>query len=224
MQPGTRFTFIIEGVEFVFRFCPPGAFTMGSPESEKGRDEDEITLEVNIDVGFFICETPITQEQWDALGVEKEHKCLHKGAKLPVASVSWKESRIFCDRLNDLGIVPTQWRFDLPTEEQWEYACRAGTYGATYGKPLNKSAWYKANSRNKPHRVGLKAPNNWGIYDMLGNVWEWTSSLYDDSIWHIFRGGSWGHSAEYCRPAMRGYVEPSGYANNLGVRVILVGR
>ncbi len=221
-KPGARATLERNGVEFAFRYCPAGTFTMGSPSSESGRDDDEIQHSATIQEGFWICETETTQEQWNAVGVKKEDACCFKGDKLPVENVSWNESDAFIKKLNELGVAPSGWRFALPSEEQWEYACRAGTTGSTYGIPLNEAAWYYDNSGNKIHEVGTKQPNKWGIYDMLGNVWEWTSSKYEGGSSFVSRGGCWFNDAQDCRPAERSYCDPSLCNVILGFRFVLV--
>ncbi len=214
---GTRKTLTYNGVEFAFRYCPSGSFTMGSPSDEEGRLENETQRSVNIGEGFWICETETTQAQWSAVGVKKEKECGFNRANLPVERVSWNESESFIKELNSLNVAPVGWRFALPAEEQWEYACRAGTSGSTYGVPLDKAAWYGDNSGSRTHEVGTKLPNKWGIYDMLGNVWEWTSSNYEGGASFVGRGG-----ARYCRPAERNYDDPTYCYDYLGFRVVLV--
>ncbi len=220
---GTRKTLNYKGVEFSFRYCPSGIFTMGSPSDENGRWGNEPQREVNIDEGFWICETETTQAQWDAVGLKKEEYCRFKGAKLPVENVSWHESDSFIKKLNALNVAPEGWRFALPTEEQWEYACRAGTSGSTYGVSLDEAAWYgETLNSGSTHEVGTKKPNNWGVYDMLGNVWEWTSSRYNGGSSFVDRGGGWNFVAQYCRPAERHYYVPTYCYVNLGFRGVLV--
>jgi len=223
-EAGTRKTLTVNGVEFAFRYCPAGSFTMGSPLNESGRENDEIQRSVTISEGFWICETETTQAQWEAVGIEKAWKCKFKGTNLPVEYVSWYECDAFVRKLNELGLVPNDRRFVLPTEEQWEYACRAGTTGATYGVPLDEAAWYDENLYSgSTHEVGTKKPNKWGVFDMLGNVWEWTSSKSDDSSSFVERGGSWISLAQFCRPAVRGRDDPIG-SSNLGFRCAIVRR
>ncbi len=131
------------------------------------------------------------------------------GSQRPVENVSWQEAASFCNSLSlKYGLTPcyvfakeneevifdcSSDGFRLPTEAEWEYACRAGTSGIRYGK-LDRIAWYKDNSERTTHDVGKKEPNAWGLYDMLGNVWEWCSDLYDTDVYgsyRIFRGGGW---------------------------------
>src|SRR5699024_10483125 len=132
-----------------------------------------------------------------------------KGNRLPVETVSWKEAVIFCNKLSiQAGLNPcykinaeneeiafdiTANGYRLPTEAEWEYACKAGTTGIRYGE-INDIAWFKPNSSATTHPVGQKKPNAWGLYDMLGNVWEWCSDMYDETVYgsyRIFRGSGW---------------------------------
>ncbi len=221
-EAGARRVLTYNGIEFAFRYCPVGTFTMGSPSSESGRFDNERQRKVKFNGGFWIFETPTTQEQWKAVGVVKSNECGFKGGKLPAERVTWLESAAFIKKLNELGLAPEGWRFALPTEEQWEYACRAGTTGSTYGVPLGEAAWYDDNSGNQTHEVGTKKPNNWGVYDMLGNVWEWTSSKYEGGSSFVFRGGCWSSDAQRCRPAKRDDNDPTNCLGNLGFRGVLV--
>jgi len=225
-EPGSRATLLYNGIEFAFRYCPPGSFMMGSPEDEAGRLDYEEQRTEAINEGFWICETEVTQEQWDSVGMKKNEGCYCNGAKYPVESISWNESVDFIKKLNDLGIATVGWRFDLPTEVQWEYACRAGTTGSTYGASLDDCAWYAKNSGSHPHEVAGMKPNNWGIYDMLGNVYEWTNSNSEQvvagkSCWRVC-GGCWNSEAQLCRPAHY-FAYQSTFSNGIiGFRCVLV--
>ncbi len=220
-EPLRRKTLTCRGVEFTFRYCPGEIFTLGSPSSKSERYENEPLRPATILENFWICETETTQEQWDAVGVETKRGRRIKGAKLPIEGVSWDECVAFVEKLNELDVAPEGWRFALPTEEQWEYACRAGTADSTYELNLDKYAWYNENSKGVPHEVGTKRPNAWGIYDMLGNVWEWTFSKYGDKNLCVVRGGSWNAEARDCRSANRnGNVSASN--DDFGIRVVLV--
>ncbi len=246
-KAGSRAVVNYNGAEFAFRYCPAGTFIMGAALDEPGRLDYETQEEATIDEGFWICETETTQEQWDAVGVKKGKESQFKGAKLPVDCVTWDECDAFVKKLNSSGAVPSGWRFALPTEEQWEYACRAGTTGATYGVPLSDAAWHEVNSEYQSHEVGTKTPNAWGIYDMLGNVSEWTNSEYKTSdgafltqstvkdsngepidsnyaVWitFVFRGGSYAYGERSCRPAGRAECAQGRWHYDLGFRVCLV--
>jgi formylglycine-generating enzyme required for sulfatase activity len=166
---------IAPGVKIVMCWIPPGDFLMGSPEDEVGHRDNETQHRVKITQGFWLAKTPTTQRQWSAvMGNNPSH---FKGGDLPVEQVSWSdicggESRAggFLGKLNQFASAGG--KFDLPTEAQWEYACRAGTTGP-YAGDLDEVAWYHANSRLRTHPVGLKKSNDWGLNDMHGNVCEW---------------------------------------------------
>jgi formylglycine-generating enzyme required for sulfatase activity len=216
-----------------------GSFYMGSPVSgffqqeELGRWEDEERRRIIITQPFCIGCYPITQRQFKAVtGNTPSHFI---GLDLPVENVSLYDAYFFCNKLNDIfkNALPPGWYFTLPNEVQWEYACRAGTLTAlNNGKNLtreenfcpylNEVAWYKANSQNTTHPVGCKAPNAWGIYDMHGNIWEWTTSKPDPQIEkYVNRGGSWFHDARYCRSAARHTVNATSKGDDIGFRIIL---
>ena len=220
---GKRAVKVINGVEFAFRWCPAGAFTMGSPKSEDGRDNDETQHKVTLTKGFWMLETEVTQKQWKAV-MGSNPDCKFKGDNLPVENVSWTDCQEFCKKCAQLGF-PVQ----LPTEAQWEYACRAGTTGA-YAGNLDEMAWYGYYSNPKgtskeatTHPVGTKKPNAWGLYDMHGNVWEWCQDWYakeypsgsvtdptgpSSGSYRVVRGGGWHSDARRCRSANRDYYGP----------------
>ena len=214
------------------RWIPPGTFVMGSPESENGRSPDEGPQQpVTISRGFWLFDTPCTQALWQAvMGQNPSH---FKGAQRPVESVSWEDCQRFIESLN--SSLPDL-RLALPTEAEWEYACRATHQTSTYtgdltidkknhAKGLQNIAWYRANSDGKTHPVGQLQPNDFGLYDMLGNVWEWCSDhayrrytpdhvtdpvhvVGDSSAFRVFRGGCWVNSAQFVRAAYRNGNHP----------------
>lgn len=212
---------IAPGVSIVMCWIPPGEFLMGSPEDEDGRDDDEKQHRVRITKGFWLAKTPVTQAQWEA--VMGYNPSLFKGADLPVECESWLD--VCWDETRTDGFLGTVnrttaggGRWDLPTEAQWEYACRAGTAGIFAGAlTLDEIAWYEGNSGKRPPPVGHKKPNAWGLHDMLGNIWEWCSDWYEEysdesetdpvgpssGASRVFRGGSWSNNAYRCRPAQR---------------------
>lgn len=177
----------------------------GKIELRDDRTKQKWTVEV---APFFLAKFPVTQDLY--FEITKERPSTIKGDRQPVETVTWIEAITFCNTLSvQLGLKPC-YTFDnnntteiifnqsadgfrLPTEAEWEYACKAGTTGIRYGE-LDLIAWYKDNSNQTTHNVGQKQPNAWGLYDMLGNVWEWCSDLYDTEVYgsyRIFRGGGW---------------------------------
>ncbi len=210
------------GIELMY--IPAGAFVMGSPESEAGRyRQEEVQHPVTISCGFYLGKHAVTQGQWERL--MKSNPSHFKGENLPVETVSWNDAQDFCRQAG----------FRLPTESEWEYACRAGTTGAYSGTGiLDSMGWYDDNSGGKTHPVGQKAPNGWGLYDMHGNVWEWcadaedlsptdvvTPAKPDSSPRRPFRGGSWFSLASLCRSAYRVRGGAGARGDNQGFRVAL---
>ncbi len=225
---GVRAVLEYKGIEFAFRYCPPGVFRMGSPDTEEGRENKrdfENQHAQKIEEGFWICETEITQEQWDAVGFISDKECSFKGENLPVENLSLVDCVGFVELINSLEIAPKGWKFAVPTSEQWEYACRAGTGGTTYGPTLDVCAWYGDNSDGTTHKVATKEPNEWGIYDMLGNVDELTDSKVrisdgygNSSSYVVCRGGNWRSGAVGCRPAAIRPIKEQRFENESDVR------
>lgn len=230
-----------QGVLQSFCFIPPGFFLMGSQASEKGRNKDENCVEVTISHPLWLAKTQVTLAQWKAVmrtdRIELECASWYdaQATDLPVECVSWYDAQAYLARLNDKQILPRGWKFALPTEAQWEYACRAGETGPYSGGSLDEVGWYDGNSGEKAHKVGRKKPNAWGLHDMHGNVYEWCADWYDDTLnggidptgpssgrYRVSRGGSWDLDASYCRAAYRFRFHP-GYRNYfLGFRPALV--
>jgi len=220
-------------------WIPPGSFDMGSPKSEEGRWPDEDSVHrVTLSSGFWMGRFPVTQAQWKCVMGDNLPNC--EGDRRPVVGVSWHDCAEFCARLTSMeraaGCLPSGMGYRLPTEAEWEYACRAGNQGARYGS-LDSIAWYDQNNGGKIHPVGQKQPNRWGLYDMLGNVWEWCQddwhSRYqgapsDGSAWvdsprgcyRIRRGGCWNSDASNCRAAYRSSIAPGHHSSLLGFRVV----
>ncbi|MBR0238567.1 MAG: formylglycine-generating enzyme family protein [Thermoguttaceae bacterium] len=223
---GERMVINVNGVDFAFRWAPAGTFTMGSPESEEERDDDEAQHRVTLTKGFWIMETEVTQKQW--IMIMGNNPSNFEGDDLPVENVSWNDCQEFCKRCARLGMS-----VQLPTETQWEYACRAGTT-EPYAGNLNEMAWYSSNSGSKTHPVGTKKPNSWGLYDMHGNVWEWClgwkakypkGKVTDPSdsskgSFCVNRGGSWISAAKICRSAERDHLIPTYRYFSLGFRCV----
>lgn len=226
---GAWVTLRVGGVEQHMRWIPSGSFVMGSPEDEEGRYGNEGPQhEVQLTRGFWLFDTPCTQALWQA--VMGDNPSRFKGTDRPVEQVSWQDCQEFISRLNqqlpDLNLR-------LPTEAQWEYACRAGTTTVRYEEKLDAIAWYRENSNGETHPVKQKRPNGWGLYDMLGNVDEWcldglreyakkrrVDPLGPTSVGtnRAMRGGYWGWGAQSVRTAIRD-GDPSGHRGGyLGFR------
>ncbi len=228
----------------------PGTFMMGSPEDELGRDPEKETLhEVTLTTGYWVGKYEVTQSQYEAVMGTNPSRNYGVGDDYPVYYVSWNDAMDFCAKLTEAekaaGRLPAGYEYTLPTEAQWEYACRAGTTTAlNNGKNLSdmdkcpemdEVGWYGYNSDRTSHPAGEKKPNDWDLYDMHGNVQEWcfdwgeeypTSPVVDPTgpdigYYRVFRGGSRSTRAYACRSASRTYFGPDYTANNLGFRVAL---
>ncbi len=233
-QPVTLVHTLKEGTMLDFALIPPGEFLMGSPAGEVARRDHEHQHRVTIGEAFYLGKYPVTQAQWEAvLGNNPSH---FKGANLPVESVSWTEVQAFLQKLN----ARTGQNYRLPTEAEWEYACRAGTATAYHfgddASGLGLHGWYKGNSLRRPHAVGTRLPNPWGLYDLHGNVWEWTGSLWapyssgeaqrcgGGMAFHVLRGGSWGSLPMSLRSASRYAGAPDVRHYSRGFRLVLHAR
>ena len=239
------------GIEMLL--VPPGKFVMGmSPGDTEAQDDEKPAHEVTLTKAFYLGRTAVTQEQWfkvmdtnpsdfrfESLSTFKTgdlnvgdltaHAVKDQGnANIttdPVDSVSWNDCEQFCAKTG----------MKLPTEAQWEYACRAGTKGARYGD-LDLIAWHGDNAGEETHAVGQLQPNALGFFDMLGNVWEWTNDLYQADYYEscadgvvdptgpaqggarVLRGGGWDHDADYCRASTRNYGAPGDQCLDTGCR------
>ncbi|OHB64074.1 MAG: hypothetical protein A2Y77_12370 [Planctomycetes bacterium RBG_13_62_9] len=219
------------GIELVW--IPPGRFLMGSPENEQGRDGDESPLHaVTLTEGFYMGVYEVTQAQW--MAVMGSNPSEFQGDDLPVENVTWEDATEFCRRRS--GREGLEYR--LPTEAEWEYACRAGsTASYSFGdgnSVLDEYGWHSGNSGGTTHPIGEKMPNLFGLYDMHGNVWEWCQDVYSKypsagvvnprgPAWgdeRINRGGGWSAVAAYCRSATRDRDLPTDRYNVLGLRVV----
>jgi len=211
----------------------PGEFMMGSPENEIGRGEHEMRHRVTLTKTCLLAVTQVTQAQWSAL-MPTNPSCF-KGNDRPVETVSWDEATKFCEALSRTEGR----RYRLPTEAEWEYACRAGTttrfHAGDGERALADAAWYEANSGKQTHGVALKEPNAWGFHDMHGNVWEWcfdqlggypTLPVTDPQgaivgSSRILRGGSWNDPGRCCRAAYRNGDARAYRRNTIGFRLAL---
>ena len=225
------------GVKLEMVLISAGEFMMGSPDSDKDAFKwEKPQHRVRITKPFYLGKYSVTQEQWQTLmGSNPSH---FKGPKNPVENVNWDDCQQFLGKLN-AQVGSGAGKFQLPSEAQWEYACRAGSktkycFGDDDSK-LGDYAWYDANSDRKTHPVGEKKPNAWGLYDMHGNVWEWCQDWWKDGYYkespvddptgptggsiRVARGGGWDDPAGYCRSALRGNLEPGLRNGNLGLRV-----
>ncbi len=238
----------INGIGMRLCWCPPGAFLMGSPAGELGRRDHEAQAYVEITRGFWMGKYPVTQGEF-ATVTRTNPSFVQGNTNLPVEHLSWDEAIGFCGALTEReraqNTLPGNVIYRLPTEAQWEYACRAGTTAAlnsgkglaTTGgicRTLGELGWYDGNSHGKTHPVGAKAANLWGLHDMHGNVWEWCADWYAEQLeggrdpWgppagsdRVIRGGSWSDRPEDCRSASRGGLEPSCRMGQLGFRIVI---
>jgi formylglycine-generating enzyme required for sulfatase activity len=226
---------------------PKGKFMMGSPMNEQGRDERESQHEVVISKDFYMGVHEVTQSQY--MKVMESNPSFFQGRIVenekeignhPVEQVAWIDAVAFCKRLSELPDEVKAGRvYRLPTEAEWEYACRAGRKTAlSFGdlsQPAEKHVWFGLNSGGQTRPVGSKNRNAWGLYDMHGNVWEWCNDFYSgypssritdpvgpkDGIERVFRGGSCAEALTGCRSAKRGMFEPTFKSSHHGFRVAL---
>jgi uncharacterized protein (TIGR02996 family) len=238
-----RTVVLSDGVEMRFSFIPPGTFLMGSPAKEYKRQSDETQHRVTLTQGYYLGVSPVTQAQWRAvMGVTPSRR--FQGDDRPVETLSWGDCQKFCDKLGER----TANDFRLPTEAEWEHACRAGTttpfhHGDTitpeqanyYGEAVYGSG-VKGPYRQETTPVGQFPPNAWGLVDLHGNVWEWCQDSYgpyprghqEDPLFPpgargscVLRGGSWCDTPWYCRSASRLSDAPTYPRSDFGCRVCL---
>lgn len=255
-EAGDRLVVPVDGLEIAFRWCPADKFMMGPPESQH---------EVKLTKGFWIMETPVTvgmfkefvkDSSYEPNGApyvwkkgiscrpHSEFSWLKPGYtqddKYPVTCIRWEAAVAFCNWLKK----KTELTMQLPTEAEWEYACRAGN--DSFAENIDEIAWHFSNSAEPgksahPHSVATKKPNAWGIYDMHGNVWEWCQDWYEEfsnkSVTNptgpkngtskVIRGGSWASSSKFCRSVSRlGRYNHDRWkysSNYLGFRVVCEG-
>jgi len=226
---------------------PAGKFTMGSPLNEVGRQNDEGPPHaVNITESFYLGRFEITQAQWEAVmgNNPSTFQRLDQSPQHPVERVSWLDAQEFIGKLNEPENRVSSGKFSLPTEAEWEYACRAGSTGRfPWGedveyRQLPKFAWFNSRAEGMSHPVGTKQPNRWGLYDMHGNVWEWCADSFcpyaptnrntadrkesaaTSDTKKVIRGGSWFNEPEALRNANRHRHPIDSRQTNLGFRVL----
>ena len=233
---------ITNSIGMTLVYIPPGEFLMGSPKDEPDRDEDETQHRVRLTKGFYLGATEVTQAQWKAVMGEKNNPSRFQGDDLPVECVSWDDAVEFCRKLSEKEAEGPEPRrggktYRLPTEAEWEYACRAGSrtrfsFGESDGG-LAEYAW--CSGTGGTHPVARKKPNAWGLYDMHGNVWEWCSDWLGpyaagravdpqgpaSGSQHVLRGGAWGDEPQYCRCAHRRSNVPGHRDQFDGFRVVV---
>ena len=245
----------IDGIEYAFCWCPAGSFEMGAPEEELGYSEIEKQHTVKLSKGFWMLQTEVTQEMYESLTGSNPSYFSAKGfgkekgkvagreetAKFPVDRVSYRDALAFCEKISEICSV----KFTLPTEAQWEYACRAGTKGAFYTEkaPSVQQANYKTgtNMPESTEEVGTHGQNPWNLQDMMGNVSEWCRDYFDPDYYaaspasdptgpseaengeRVLRGGSFANMAYYLRSAARNQLIEGAKGNRFdGFRFITV--
>ena len=220
-----------DSIGLEFKLIPTGTFTMGDGNGlGPSMEAHEVTLTKPFEMGVH----EVTQAQYEQ--VMKNNPSKFKGADHPVETVSWTEAVEFCRKLSELPAEKAAGNvYRLPTEAEWEYACRAGTATRfSFGddeRDLAEHGWYYANSDSRTHPVGAKQPNAWGLHDLNGNVWEWCSDLIDkdymytppvlrDPILNVCRGGAWHGYAHNCSPTSITLVTPGFSKEFVGFRVV----
>jgi sulfatase modifying factor 1 len=237
------------GLKLRLVWCPQGRFIMGSPKSEKERNADEDQVDVALTKGFWLGKYEVTQLEWKQLMSTEPwvgQKLTKEGDDSPATFIDWENAIEFCRKLTKeerkAGRLPDGSEYTLPTEAQWEFACRARTKTQfSFGEDESKLpvyAWFIDNTvrigEQYAHRVGQKGPNPWGLYDMHGNVWEWCRDLYAEKMpggrdpevaqggsFRVYRGGCFGNAFGDCRSADRDGFVSSTRLSHLGFRVTL---
>jgi len=221
----------------------PGSFFMGSDEGEEYRRDNETRHEVFLTQGFWMSKFEITEAQYKKVMATCPSE---NGDNMPVCKVSWENAMTFCEYLTDqerkAGKLPSGYKYALPTEAQWEYACRAGTTGMyNVDADVNEIGWFSENSESTIHEGGQKKPNAWGLYDMHGNAWEWCLDSYWPDLgtlavadpymfednenypnYRVTRSGSFTESSTGSRSARRDYYGKTRADRDFGIRLVLI--
>jgi formylglycine-generating enzyme required for sulfatase activity len=246
---------LVNSVGMSFAAIPPGVFLMGSEMDEPGALSREWPQhKVEMAWPFYLGVYPVTQAQYRAVTrARPSHFSPQKGlanrpdiadtTEFPVEGVSWNMAVRFCEKLSARAAERAAGRsYRLPTEVEWEYACRAGTCGPYHSGEddvaLGRAGWWRGNSGDRPHRVGCKEPNGFGLCDMHGNIWQWCADYFNRRAYQapsrshpqdtglplqrVLRGGSWAARPEYCRAAFRANYNPDHRDCTTGFRVVLV--
>jgi len=253
VKKGYPLEVVMRKTGIVFRLVPPGEFLMGSEGDSEAFDDEKPQHKVMIPSPLYVAKFPVTQQQWQAVmnenparfqtgtllekgGFFKQEKRLEADTKNhPVENVSWDDCQAYLNRLHDQLDLEFGKVIRLPTEAEWEYACRAGTTDSRYGS-LDAIGWSNGNSGSMTHSVGQKRPNGWGLHDMIGNVWEGCEDTWhgnyknaptDGSAWEgddparVLRGGCWFSNSWYCRSARRCWVESDDRDCDVGLRIVV---
>jgi len=227
---------LTDDMDITMVWIPSGEFMMGAQDEEQDAEDDEYPRHrVTLDYGFWMGKYEVTQEQWEAVMGENPSHDYGVGDDYPVYYVSWDDIQDFEEELDNA--------FRLPSESEWEYACRAGHDETRFHwgdddnyEQLGNYAWYEGNSGEETHPVGQKGANDWGLKDMSGNVWEWCEDWYHDSYdgapndgspwvagggqYRVMRGGSWGNVSSICRSANRNNGNLDYRSNVSGFRLV----
>lgn len=239
VRPAARANRTIPDLGLALIWVEAGSFTMGSDVDEPLRNKAEgPRMEVTFTKGFWLGKTEVTQAQYEAVAGTNPSTFKAAGKNAPVDQVSWIDAMAYCRLLNEreraAGRLPEGYAYSLPTEAQWEYACRAGTTGS-YSGEAEAMAWYDKNSEGTTHPVGGRRPNAWGFHDMLGNVLEWCYDWYGDypggavtdptgpgrGYYRMARGGCWRMDLQVGRSAARAGGSAGRIDYTLGFRLAL---
>jgi formylglycine-generating enzyme required for sulfatase activity len=248
-------TVVSNSLGMQFAYIAAGEFLMGSPESEPGRGIDELRHRVVVSRPFYLGVTEVTQQQYAQVMSDHRNEFSELGGyrdrvegldtrTLPADCVSWEDAQRFCQRLSDIPAEKEAGRvYRLPSEAQWELACRAGSdslwsFGDDVKSLADFACYNDGTPPRRPHHVGQKKPNQFGLYDMHGNVWEWCQDWYGrdyyraslladplgppDGTSRVLRGGSWHSPPARCRSAQRLHDPPRVRDASVGLRVLLL--